>query len=57
MGFGISVVEPTFSITRKVASVSIHYYDNTAVLNVGVQQCALFSPFRIDAIHSSNFCS
>ena len=57
MGFGISIVEPSVSITRKVASVSIHYHDSTAVLSVGVQQYALFSPFRIEAIHSSNFCS
>jgi len=43
MGFGISAVEPSVSITRKVASINIHYHDNTAVLSVGVQQYALFS--------------
>ena len=57
MGFGISAVEPPVSIIRKVASVRIHYRDNTAILSVCVQQYALFSPFRIYAIHSSNFCS
>jgi hypothetical protein len=57
MGFGINIVEPSVSVTRKVASVSIHYNDNTAVLSVGVQQYAPFSPIRIEAIHSSYFCS
>jgi hypothetical protein len=47
MGFGISVVEPSVSITRKVVSVN---HDNTAILSVCVYNnmcCSLHSELML----------